>query len=264
MFGPLVLAGNLGREGLEHKPQEFADNGKDPRGPRVPEEPVLAPALAASAADAVAHLRPVAGKPLTFVTEGIGRPNDVTLVPLNRIVDESYTVYWRLCDEAGWKNSFAEAGPREAARKSREARIVDAVWAGSAKQEAAHGVSLESPLVSSRLNLFRDATRGSASWKLKTAAGEPMMLRIGFVGAATSAFDIFVDGEKIAEERPAGSPAARGDRDTTTIKSYAIPASATAGKPVVEIRFAGHRELGTAHIVFCELSRPITSPLPSN
>ena len=32
LYGPLVLAGNLGRDGLEYKPAEYADNGKDTRG----------------------------------------------------------------------------------------------------------------------------------------------------------------------------------------------------------------------------------------
>ena len=201
MFGPLVLAGQLGRDGLQFKATEFVDNGKDRRGPRPPEEPVLVPGLITTATEAVAHLRPVAGQPLTFRTEGIGRPNDVTLVPLHRIVDENYTVYWKLCDEAGWKKFIARAGPKEAERRAAQARIVDAVWTGHAGTEDAHAVHADAaPVVSSRMSLFRDATHGSVSWKLQAAPGERMTLKVGYVGTATTAFDLFVGGQKIAEE----------------------------------------------------------------
>ena len=80
-----------------------------------------------------------------------------------------------------------------------------------------------------------------------------MSLRVGYVDAATVAFDVFADGQKATEQRPPAAPAGVGvDRTVTTLKSYSIPAAAG---PVVEIRFAGRAELGFAHIVFCELNR---------
>jgi hypothetical protein len=39
-------------------------------------------------------LRPVPGKPLTFRTTGIAQ--DVTFVPLYKIIDQQYTVYWTM------------------------------------------------------------------------------------------------------------------------------------------------------------------------
>ena len=42
-------------------------------------------------------IEPLAGEPLTFRTRGVGRPEDVTLVPLYRLYDQRYSVYWRLC-----------------------------------------------------------------------------------------------------------------------------------------------------------------------
>lgn len=260
LYGPLVLAGNLGRDGIDFKPAEYADNGKDVRGPRVPEEPAAVPGLVSNRADLLAHVRAVAGKSLTFATSGIGRPNDVTLVPLFRIVDESFTIYWQLFDEAGWVKTQAETGPKEAQRQAAWANVLDAVWSGSTAMEAAHGVDATSaPLVSSRLKLYRDATRGSVAWKLRAASRDPVRLRVGYADGAHTACDILVDGQKIAEERPSadGAPRRSSDDDgnPAVIRVYEIPAQQTAGKPVVEIRFAGHSDLGTAQIVFCELAR---------
>jgi uncharacterized protein len=207
-------------------------------------------------------VQPVAGRPLTFVTQGIGRPGEVTLVPLHQIVEENYTVYFRLYDETGWEKFYAAAGPKEARRQAAAARIVDAVWAGNARNEAAHGVEARNaPLISSRMSLFRDATQGSVTWKLQAAAGEPMTLRVGYVDAASAAFEVVVGDQKIAEERPPPTitgksrAEASGGRSVTTLRNFPVPAAATAGKPVVEVRFNGRAETGTAHIVFCELSR---------
>ena len=48
MFGPLVLAGDLGRDGREFEPDEWVDNGKDPSGPRVSGVAAVPPALIAA------------------------------------------------------------------------------------------------------------------------------------------------------------------------------------------------------------------------
>jgi hypothetical protein len=91
MYGPIVLAGKLGTAGLT------ADNLRaEPTKPRtVPEyksEPVAAPAIRASSADPASWLKP--SGPLEFRT--VGQGSELTLMPLNRIFDERYAVYWKV------------------------------------------------------------------------------------------------------------------------------------------------------------------------
>ncbi|MEO8201714.1 MAG: beta-L-arabinofuranosidase domain-containing protein [Gemmatimonadota bacterium] len=92
MYGPLVLAGRLGTEGLS------ADTLRaEPTKPRtVPEfklPPVAAPAFRASDNDPAAWIRPT-GRPLEFET--FGQEQNVTLVPFYRLFDERYAVYWNI------------------------------------------------------------------------------------------------------------------------------------------------------------------------
>ncbi len=91
LFGPLVLAGRLGTAGLD-----AATLRAGPTAPRtVPEiagEPVAVPTIKASSADPTAWLEPVPGRALEFRTRA-GNPA-LSLVPLNRILDERYAVYW--------------------------------------------------------------------------------------------------------------------------------------------------------------------------
>jgi len=92
MFGPLVLAGRLGTEGLT------ADVLRaEPTKPRtVPEykaQPTQAPPLRAGARPS-AWIQRVAGRGLEFRT--VGQTSDVTLVPFHSLFDERYAIYWRL------------------------------------------------------------------------------------------------------------------------------------------------------------------------
>jgi DUF1680 family protein len=97
MYGPLVLAGRLGTVGLD------AGNLRaGPTRPRtVPEYPapaVAAPSVAAHSSEPASWVAPIAGRALEFRTVGQARP--ITLVPLNRIFDERYVVYWKVTGPA--------------------------------------------------------------------------------------------------------------------------------------------------------------------
>lgn len=95
MYGPLVLAGRLGTTGLTSDVIRAA-----PTKPRtVPEyasDPVSAPSFVAGAGDLSSWItrRSAAGAPLEFRT--VGQATDVTLVPLNTVIDERYAVYWKV------------------------------------------------------------------------------------------------------------------------------------------------------------------------
>jgi DUF1680 family protein len=91
MYGPLVLAGKLGTEGLTAETLRAA-----PTKPRaIPEyltKPIDAPVLKPPSDDLASWIRPVAGKSLEFRTTG--QEQDVTLVPFSRVLDERYALYW--------------------------------------------------------------------------------------------------------------------------------------------------------------------------
>ena len=96
LFGPIVLAGRLGAEGLTP-----ATLRAEPTKPRtVPEyklEATPAPELSLWPGDPAASIRS-AGKPLEFRTPGVsaGQRRDVELSPLSSIFDERYAVYWKI------------------------------------------------------------------------------------------------------------------------------------------------------------------------
>jgi len=135
MYGPLVLAGELGKVDVPRDLVYTTGNWFEFPADRIVEAPVMV----ATQRDPRAWIRPVEGRPLAFRTNGAGRPGDVTLVPYHRLFDQHYAVYWRLTDEAGWQRIQFERSAREAA-KAREAarqaaRAVDEQRLGQATKQ---------------------------------------------------------------------------------------------------------------------------------
>jgi len=105
LYGPLVLAGDLGADGLTEAhitgpngPRMFprrAGAGGPPQRPDAPPPPpeIEIPTFRAANADPSSWIKP-ADKPLTFRTAG--QQKDVMLVPLNSIFDRRYSVYWQV------------------------------------------------------------------------------------------------------------------------------------------------------------------------
>jgi DUF1680 family protein len=105
LYGPLVLAGDLGNEGLTEAhiigpnlrvgapnvEQAGSPLSAENQVPPIP--PVEIPTFQAKGSDPAAWIKP-ADKPLTFRTTG--QKKDVTLTPLNSLYDRRYSVYWQV------------------------------------------------------------------------------------------------------------------------------------------------------------------------
>ncbi|MBS1854717.1 MAG: glycoside hydrolase family 127 protein [Acidobacteria bacterium] len=85
LYGPLVLAGDLGTEGLTEANQE------GPNAPRPQRAPIEIPAFQARGDGPAAWIKP-GDAPLTFRTSAQAR--DVTLAPVNSIFGKRYSIYW--------------------------------------------------------------------------------------------------------------------------------------------------------------------------
>jgi hypothetical protein len=97
LYGPIVLAGELGTNGM---PNPYA---KDQRQfVRVPDPKV--PVFVADQNSLLKHVK-TTGEPLVFRTKNLGEPEDVTLIPFYKTHHERYSVYWNVVSEADWKKN---------------------------------------------------------------------------------------------------------------------------------------------------------------
>jgi len=191
----------------------------------------------------LASLKPVAGKPSTFTgpgdvfrIPGAAKQPGVVLEPFYKMHDgRHYQVYWDSFTPAQWQARQARYEAEHAKEKALSARTVDCVNPGFDQQERDHKLAGERTDAGDfNERKWRHAPDGWFSWEMKILPEEPQELRVTYWGSdgGTRAFDILVDGAKIATERlEAKHPEEFYD------EVYAIPQGLSKGKNKVTVRF---------------------------
>jgi DUF1680 family protein len=87
-FGPVLLAGELGRENM---PNDSADSNANIKAPAVP-----VPDIANSSRNPADWLQPSQEAKLTFTAQHAGPADGITFRPLYDVHHQRYSVYWRL------------------------------------------------------------------------------------------------------------------------------------------------------------------------
>ena len=93
VYGPVVLAGRLGRDGLTPGSQIIVNERESGTMLRAD---VDIPVLAGDVATLAKRLRQDPRAPLTFHMVDPGRPRDVELAPYFQLAHERYTIYWKV------------------------------------------------------------------------------------------------------------------------------------------------------------------------
>ena len=234
LYGPVVLGGDLGDEGLEEA-RRF--------GPSAPQlgrvKPVEVPAFIGEVKDVLAKVKPVPGAPLNFRTNGLGRPQDVLLAPFYKLSNRRYNVYWKVYSPAEWEKRKTELAAVEARRKQIENRTIDLVGVGESQSERDHNFQGERTNTGDyEGNRWREARDGWFSYELKVLPDKPIMLVCTYRGSEgrRRIFDILVDGEKIATQQLELHPGEYFDLE------YPLPERLTRGKQRITVKFQAHPE----------------------
>ncbi len=229
MYGPMVLAGDLGTEGLDAIKRY---------GPSTPQmgrvkTPVV-PTFVGDATTITAKIAADPTRPLQFKTSGLALPHDVTLMPLYRIVNHRYTIYWNVMSPVEWKAHESSEAARDARRADVARRTLDTVSVDDAQNEQAHGLRSENASDSYfEGRRTREARSGWFSYEVKVAPDHPTTLVCVYRGSEgrQRVFDILVDGQTIATEALEYHPTEELD------KEYAIPEALTRARDRVTVTF---------------------------
>ena len=235
LYGPIVLAGDLGKEGLDDAKQRYG-----PTAPRVGVKSIEIPAFVGDLSKVLPSLKPVSGSPLTFQTRGLLRPHDVTLLPFYKVFEPRYTVYWKVYSSEEWEKRKADLAAAEARRQQIERATLDAVQAGEESSERDHGLQSEN----SDTGFFEGrrtraaARNGWFSYALKVSPDKPVTLVCTYRGSEgrRRVFDVLVDGEKVATQSLEIHPTELFDIE------YALPEALTRGKERIAVKFQAHPE----------------------
>jgi len=181
-----------------------------------------------------ARIVPVAGTRLHFTTRGLAQPHEVTLVPFYQVVDQRYTVYWNVLSPPEWEKRKTDAAAADARRKDIDRRTLDTVNVDDAQNERAHAYQGENATEGYfEGRRTREARGGWFSYQLKVAPDQPIVLVCAYRGSEgrRRAFDVIVEGQKIADETLEYHPTEQLDRE------YALPAELTRGKSQITVKF---------------------------
>jgi DUF1680 family protein len=232
MWGPLVLAGDLGPE------QERSRERRTAPGYERPKVPVFV----AAEQPIEQWAKPVAGKPGNFLVTDISRDSsgsdekiDANLVPFYRLHRRSYAIYFDLFTPPEWEDKKAAyVIEQERIRKLDEATVAYAQPGEMQPERDFNYQGSEDARVMRRMGRVGRRSGSWFSFDLPVEGNHPMALVITYSSGErrTGTFDILVDGRRIAEQVIEGqSPIRFFDIE------YDIPANLVQEKQKVTVRF---------------------------
>jgi DUF1680 family protein len=217
LWGPLVLAGDLGSE------HGFAAW-----------KPGAVPVLVAADRPVSDWLKPVAAQPGCFRTGGVGRDHDVDLVPFYRLHRRTYGVYWDLFSPQEWEKKAAEF----ATEQDRQSKLVRATvaFAQPGEMQPERDFNMQGEQTSPERVMGRPGRRGSQwfTFDLPVETNHPMTLVATYYADEwrKRSFELLADGQRIGEQ----VIEQRGAPHFFDVE-YPIPATMLQGKEKVTIRF---------------------------
>ena len=217
-YGPTLLAGALGEKEIE---------------------PIRGvPVFVSPDKQVCKYIHPVNGKPLTFETEGLGYPKEVTLIPFYNTYDQYYTVYWDVFSPGEWKQKQAEYEAERLRIEELNKVTVDYIVLGEMQPERDHNLSAgESRIGDFRGKKYRYAyPTGYFDFDMKVSGTESMKMMMTFWGGdcGRDTFEILIDGERLELFSP------KGEDGNFVENTIVIPAKFTEGKDKIRVSFKGY------------------------
>ena len=241
MWGPLVLAGDLGPEPVRTRAR--GENGELLEQDTARSAPVT-PVFVTEEVPVESWVKPVAGETGHFRTAGVGRePNaegkvhDVDLVPFYRLHQRVYATYWDVLTPPAWEARHAGyVTEAERLRKLDAATVAEVKPVNKASEAQYHFEGGKDVTVQRMNGRLGRASRTGFSYTIPVEAGHPMALVATYYSAdrrtSPASFEVLVDGQKIADQE-----VPRTDPGRFYDVTYAVPAALVQGKPAVTVKF---------------------------
>ncbi|MGE0771174.1 MAG: beta-L-arabinofuranosidase domain-containing protein [Cyclobacteriaceae bacterium] len=217
MYGPIVLAGELGQE--------------------EPDPVYGIPVLLTDNRNVSDWLKPVDPAELRYETRGVGTPRDITLRPFYDMHDQRYSVYWDFFTPTEWEQKKADYEADKLKKKEIDERTIDIIALGQMQSERDHNVQSEKSYAGeANTRHWRDAREnGFFSFEAKVDPNAENILRCtywGSDGGGKLLFDIVVEGTVI------GTQEVRQNFPNTFFDiEYPIPSDLIKGKDRIHVRF---------------------------
>ena len=226
MWGPLVLAGDLGPE-------------RDRRGGGGP---TIGPIPSFVSDGTVADwLKPVADKPGNF--HATGRDTDdqareIDLVPFYRLHRRTYALYWDLYTPAAWKQRLADVAAERERQRKVEGATIGSLQPGDTTKEKEFNQQGEETTVDRMMGRTGRRGRKWFSFDLPVEAARNVALVVTYntEQRPKRSAEILIDGQRVGEQAIEGSPNGSAVGHFFDV-DYKIPAELVKDKQKVTVRF---------------------------
>ena len=219
-----MLAGDLGPE------SDRRSRGRS----RVPESNV--PVFVSENRSVEQWLKPVAGKPGHYRSDGVGKPGEAEMEPFYELHRRNYDIYWDLFTQPEWAAKQAEYAAEQARQRKLEAATVAFAQPGEMQPE--RDFNYQGPEDAAVERVLGRAGRRGRSWfsfDLPVESAHPMALVVTYQNGERrrrATFEILVNGQRVrAEEVKAANPPRFYD------VQYKLPAELLKDKQKITVRF---------------------------
>ena len=225
IWGPLVLAGDLG--------QEIRGDDNEEQRPRASS----APPIVAGNQPLAQWLKPESGKPGWFKTTGVGLAQDIEFAPFYELPRRKYAVYWDVFTPEEWTHRSAEYKAEQEKQQKLQAATIAFAQPGEMQSERDFNERGEDSAPVLWRSRHGRTGKGWFSFDMPVENSRPIALWVtyGGEGRRKSTFDILIDGKKISDYVALPrSP----EQDAHFVDSnYPISAELIAGKSKITVRF---------------------------
>lgn len=232
LYGPVVLAAQLGKD--------------------IPDPVFGTPVMLTDDRIVSNWVKPEGNEPLSFQTQGIGKPADIHLKPFYKTYDQHYSVYFDYFTNADWDARKAEYEADKKRQKDIEESTIDNFRIGEMQPERDHNLKAsEQSYVDEALGRTgREARPGNYfSFDMKVMQGVSNNLLLTYIGDDKDRkFDILVDGTKIATVEWKG-----GKTGKFYDEEYPIPAELIKDKTKVTIQIEANQSRTAGRVFGCRV-----------
>lgn len=228
MWGPLVLAGDLGPE-IDR--EEWHENGHKPPPP--------APVVVTAEKQVDGWLKPVAGEPGAFrTTAEAGPASGIEFKPFYEMARRRYAIYWDVFTPAEWKQKSEAYAAEEARKQKLEAATVAFAQPGQMQTERDFAEQGED---SEPVQLMGHYGRRANKWfsfDLPVDPTHPVTLVVTYSNDTRGRhgdFEVLADGTKVGEQTVQRRTPEQDIRFFDV--EYKLPSELVTGKQKITVRF---------------------------
>lgn len=199
MYGPIVLAADLGKERLDGQFADDSRGGHIASGPQLPLQGI--PVIVGDEDSIISKIKKVSPDKLEFKLYGTYplRYEGMILKPFYKTHECRYMVYWEVVSDKELAKRQEELAKAEAERIKLEKMTADMVACGEQQPESDHFIEMENSVIGSEQGVPWRETRGWFTYKMKSN-GKPVnaIMINSFVDSSRNAV-LYVNGIKVGD-----------------------------------------------------------------